>query len=68
MTNFFVQNWGDYADMSQGVLIYVAYALDVLLVGWFGTQLTKHVRQNDLLLLLFSLLENYAPGMEKATV
>jgi hypothetical protein len=68
MTNFFVQNWGDYADLSQGVIIYVAYSLDVLLVGWFGTQLTKHVRQNDLLLLLFSLLENYAPGMEEATV
>jgi len=38
--------------MSQGVALYVAYASDVLLICWFGTQLTQHVRQNMLLLLL----------------
>jgi len=44
-TLFFLQNWGDYADMSQGVVVYVFYASDVLLICWFGTQLTKHVRK-----------------------
>jgi len=46
-TLFFLQNWGDYADMSQGVAVYVAYASDVLLICWFGTQLTQHVRKVD---------------------
>jgi hypothetical protein len=40
------QNWGNYADMSQGVAIYITYTIDVLLICWFGTQLTKHVRKN----------------------
>jgi len=40
---------GDYADMSQGVIIYVAFGIDVFLICWFGTQLTQHVRQNGLL-------------------
>jgi len=44
-----LQNWGDYAGMSQGVAVYVTYVSDVLLICWFGTQLTQHVRQNVLL-------------------
>jgi hypothetical protein len=43
-----LQNWGDYADMNQGGIIYMAYACDVLLICWFGTQLTQHVRETDL--------------------
>ena len=42
--------------MSQGVAVYVTYASDVLLICWFGTQLTQHVRNNVLLLLLLLLL------------
>jgi hypothetical protein len=42
--------------MSQGVALYVAYASDVLLICWFGTQLTQHVRQKVLSLLLLLLL------------
>jgi hypothetical protein len=45
------QNWGDYANMSQAVVIYVIMACDVLLICWFGTQLTQEVRVNGLLLL-----------------
>jgi len=52
----FLQNWGDYTDMSQAVLVYVTYASDVVLVCWFGTQLTQHVRQNGLLLLLLTFV------------
>jgi hypothetical protein len=44
-----LQNWGDYTDMSQGVITYVIAACDVLLIGWFGTQLTKHVREKGFL-------------------
>jgi hypothetical protein len=32
--------------MIQGVAVYVTYASDVLLICWFGTQLTKHVRKS----------------------
>jgi len=42
--------------MSQGIALYVAYASDVLLICWFGTQLTQHVRKKLLLLLLLLLL------------
>jgi hypothetical protein len=52
---FFLQNWGDYTDISQAVLVYVTYASDVLLICWFGTQLTQHVRKNGLLLVLLTL-------------
>ena len=45
----FLQNWGDYTDMSQGVILYIMYASDVLLICWCGTQLTQHVRRNRLL-------------------
>lgn len=65
---FFWQNWADYADMSQGMVVYVIYASDVLLLCWFGTQLTQHVRQDGLLLLLLSLLEYYVPDMETASI
>ena len=41
----FFQNWGDYIDRSQAVLLYIGFAIDVLLVCWFETQLTKLVRQ-----------------------
>jgi len=54
-----LQNWGDYTDMSQAVLIYVTYAGDVLLICWCGTQLTKHVRKDILLLMLLPLLGHY---------
>jgi len=50
-----LQNWGDYTDISQAVLVYVTYASDVLLICWFGTHLTQHVRQNRLLLVLLTL-------------
>jgi len=43
-----LQNWGNYADMSQGALIYISVTIDVLLICWFGTQLTQHVRDNYL--------------------
>jgi len=43
---FFLQNWGDYTDMSQGVIVYGTYASDVLLICWCGTQLTQHVRED----------------------
>jgi hypothetical protein len=55
--NFF-QNWGDYADMSQAVIIYMIFGSEVLLICWFGTRLTHHVRENGLLLLLFTLFKN----------
>jgi hypothetical protein len=44
--SYYLQNWGNYADMSQGVAIYIAFTTEVLLVCWFGTQLTQHVRTN----------------------
>jgi len=44
-----MQNWGDYTDMSQAVIVYVTFASDVLMICWFGDQLTQHVRQNGLL-------------------
>ena len=49
---FFFQTWGDYANISQAVAIYVTFASEVLLICWFGDQLTQHVRVNGLLLLL----------------
>ena len=62
------QAWGDYASMSQAVVIYVAFACDVLLICWFGTQLTQHVRVNGLLFffllfLLFFLLQRHAQNV-----
>ena len=50
------QAWGEYASMSQAVVIYMASACNVFLICWFGTQLTQHVRENGLLLLLILLL------------
>jgi len=46
--------------MSQAVVIHVAFVFDVLMICWFGTQLTQHVRQKCLLLLLLILLTHYA--------
>jgi len=43
-----LQNWGNYADMSQAVAIYTPINIDVLLICWLGTQLTQHVRDNYL--------------------
>jgi len=43
--SYYLQNWGNYADMSQGVVVYMTYTIDVLLICWFGTQLTQHVRK-----------------------
>jgi len=56
ITIILLQNWGNYTDMSQAVLVYVTYASDVLLICWFGTQLTQNVRKSGLLLLLLTLL------------
>jgi hypothetical protein len=44
-----LQNWGDYTDVSQAVIVYVTIVTDVLLICWFGSQLTQHVRQNRLM-------------------
>lgn len=43
----FLQNWGDYADMNQAGIVYLIFACDVFLICWFGTQVTQHVREND---------------------
>jgi hypothetical protein len=61
-----LQNWGDYADMTQGVAIYLLYSSDVLLICWFGTQLTQHVRKNVLLLFLFTLLQHQSHNIDEA--
>ena len=45
ITNIYLQNWGDYTDMSQAVIVYVPFACDVLLICWCGSQLTQQVRQ-----------------------
>ena len=50
---FCFQDWGNYADMSQGLALNVIFVCEVLLICWFGTQLTQHVRVNGLVLLLF---------------
>jgi hypothetical protein len=42
--------------MSQAAEIYVTFACEVLLIGWFGNQLTQHVRVKGVLLLLLLLL------------
>jgi hypothetical protein len=39
--------------MSQGVALNVIFVCEVLLICWFGTQLTQHVRMNGLLMFLF---------------
>jgi hypothetical protein len=49
---FFLQNWGDYTDMSQAVIGYVVFASDVILICWFGTKLTQHVRQKCFLIVV----------------
>jgi len=54
ITNFHLQNWGNHADISQAVVIYFWFFCDVLLICWLGTQLTQHVRQSGLLLLLLT--------------
>jgi len=51
----FLQNWGNYTDISQAVLVYITYASGVLMISWFGTQLTQHVRHKGLLLVLLIL-------------
>ena len=68
-SNFpFLQNWGNYTYMSLAVIIYVTYASDVLLICWFGTQLTQHVRKNVLLLyLLLAFVTQYDHNVNWAT-
>jgi hypothetical protein len=44
-----LQSWGNYADMSQAVAIVTTFVIEVLLICWFGTQLTHHVRDNYVL-------------------
>jgi hypothetical protein len=53
----FLETWGDFADRSQTVIVYVAFVSHVLMFCWFGTQLTQHVREDGLLLLLLTLLK-----------
>jgi hypothetical protein len=43
-----LQNWGNYTDISQAVMAYDLYTIDMLLICWFGTQPTQHVRENDM--------------------
>jgi hypothetical protein len=38
--------------MSQGLVIYIVFAADVLLICWFGTQLTQHVSKSGFLYTL----------------
>jgi hypothetical protein len=45
--------------MSQAAAIYMTFASDVLLICWFGTQLTQRVSENGLWLLLLTLLAHY---------
>jgi len=52
-----LQNWGDIADVTQGVVIYLLYSSDVLLICWLGTKLTQYVRQKELFLFLFTFLK-----------
>jgi len=52
--NILLQNWGNHADISQAVAIYVCFVCDVLLICWFGTQLTQHVRQKGFYLSLLT--------------
>jgi len=66
LKTFFFQNWGDYTDMSQAVFVYVFYASDVVLICWFGSQLTQHVRQNGLLLLLLKFTVFYVHNVYAA--
>jgi len=56
VANIFLQNWGDFTDMSQAMLIYVVNVCDVLLICWCGSQLTQQVRQKGILVLLLVLL------------
>jgi hypothetical protein len=49
LQKFILQDWGNYTDMFQGMGIYVVFASDVLLICWFGTQLTQYVRLYSLL-------------------
>jgi len=43
-----LQNWGNNADMNQGVAGYITHIIDVFLILWLGTKLTQHVRDNYL--------------------
>jgi hypothetical protein len=45
--------------MTQGVAIYLMFSSDALLICWFGTQLTQHVRKNVFLLSFLTLLNNH---------
>jgi len=67
LCKFLLQNWGDYADMTQGVAIYLLFSSDVLLICWFGTQLTQHVRKNVLLLFLLTLLQYQFHNIDEAS-
>jgi hypothetical protein len=64
----FSQNWGDYADMSQAVTIYVVNGCHVLLICWFGTQLAQHVRENGFCFYCCWLcLKNHVLNVDLAT-
>jgi hypothetical protein len=48
--------------MSQALAIYIVFAADVLLICWFGTQLTQHVR----MCVIFLYLTRYVPNAQDA--
>jgi hypothetical protein len=48
--------------MSQAMAIYVLFAFEVLVICWFGTQLTQRVSVNYLLLLLFLVRQEENAG------
>jgi len=56
---YIFQNWGDYTDMSQAVILYVSYAGDVVLICWFGTKLTQHVRQYGIFVIVADVYDIY---------
>jgi hypothetical protein len=66
ITKTFLQNWGDFADISQAVTVYVAFGSHVLLLCWFGTQLTQRARENGLLLLLLTWFEKIVLNVDVA--
>jgi len=53
--------------MTQGVAIYLLFSSDVLLICWFGTQLTQHVRKNVLLLFMMILLQHQFDNIGEAS-
>jgi glucose-6-phosphate-specific signal transduction histidine kinase len=45
LINFHLQSWGDHADISQAVAMYIVEAVSVCLYCWFGNELSEQVRK-----------------------